>query len=239
MSAGRPASLRDDAIVPTPAADIPRAARKKEWQRYYSRKRIHEQLLQVHMLAGLEVDSVLEIGPYYGLVTAMLDNAGYSVTTMDIVPPSFEKPAVPHRVMDLTAPDVETLRGFDCIMCCATLEHVHWPQAEAALRAFHAAQSRYVVISVPYQGTQLFWQLYANAHTLAQHFAFKKLRSRRAFAFDEAADPYGHKWEIGYKGYPLKRFETLLDAIGFRRIRRDFSYPSYAVFYALENPTAL
>ena len=75
-----------------PASEIPAAERKREWLRYYSPKRIHEQLLEVRMLAGLPIASVLEIGPYLGLVTAMLDNAGFEVTssptTLDFGPAS-------------------------------------------------------------------------------------------------------------------------------------------------------
>ena len=224
---------------PTPAGDIDAQARKREWLRYYSQKRIGEQLLQVQMLDGLVVDSVLEVGTYFGLVSAMLDNAGYAVTTLDVVAPSFAKPALPHVAMDLTAIEPGKLDGFDCIMCCATLEHIRYEQAEEALRAFHGSGSRYVVISVPYMGTQFFLQMYLNRHAFARHVSFKKLRWLRPFTFDEAADPWGHKWEIGYRGFPLRKFERTLDAIGFKRLRREFSYPSYCVFYALENPAAL
>jgi hypothetical protein len=217
-----------------PASAISPEERKQEWMRYYSYKRIHEQLMQVQMLKGLSINTVLEIGPYYGLVTAMLDNAGYEVTTMDLSPRSFERPDRPHVVMDLTAIEAGKLNGFDCIMCCATLEHITFEQATAALRAFRAASPRYVVISVPYQGTQLFFQTYLNRHKASEHFAIKKLRFLREFRFDAEADPYGHKWEIGYRGWSLGRFERVLRGVGFEILRRDFSYPSYSVFHVLE-----
>jgi hypothetical protein len=220
-----------------PAEAFTAEARRREWIRYYSAKRIHEQLLQVSLLEGLAVDTVLEIGPYFGLVTAMLDNAGFAVTTMDMLPRSFARPERPHIEMDLTRIEPDKLRGFDCIMCCATLEHIHYEQAVAALAAFRDAGPRYILVSVPYQGTQLFFQLYANRHMLRRHFAFKKLRGLRRFRFDAAADPHGHKWEIGYRGYSLKRYEAMLRGLGLRIVRRDFSHPSYAVFHLLEIPT--
>ncbi len=208
--------------------------RKREWLRYYAPKRIHEQLLQVRMLAGLPVATVLEIGPYLGLVTAMLDNAGFEVTTLDMIAPSFERPRRPHLEMDLAAPEAERLRGFDCILCCATLEHLPFEVAQAALRAFHAAGAPYVLISLPYQGTQAFFQAYWNRYLFRHHFSFKKLRFLRPFAPDPVGDPHGHKWEIGYKGRSLKAFEALLGEIGFTIRRREFSYPSYCVFHLLE-----
>ena len=208
--------------------------RKQEWIRYYSKKRIYEQLLQVQMLQGLPIDTILEIGPYYGFVTAMLDNAGYQVTTMDMIPRSFERPDRPHIEMDLTNVDIEKLKGFDCIMCCATLEHIHFDQAQATLRTFRDTGARYVLISVPFQGTQLFFQIYWNRYIFHEHLSFKKLRFLRPFEFDSQADPYGHKWEIGYKGCSLKQFEKIFEQIGFNILKRDFSYPSYCVLHMLE-----
>lgn len=217
-----------------PASEIPAAERKREWLRYYSPKRIHEQLLEVRMLAGLPIASVLEIGPYLGLVTAMLDNAGFEVTTMDMIAPSFERPRRPHIEMDLTEIEPKRLEGFDCILCCATLEHLPFEAAETALRAFHASCVPYVLISVPYQGTQAFFQAYLNRYLFRQHFSFKKLRFLRTFRSDPSAGGHGHKWEIGYKGRALKDFERLLTEIGFTIRRREFSYPSYCVFHLLE-----
>jgi hypothetical protein len=210
--------------------------RRQEWLRYYSWKRAHEQLLQVQMLKGLGVERVLEIGPYFGLVTALLDNAGFEVTTMDLVARQFERPETPHIEMDLTRLEPDKLAGHDCIMSCATLEHIPFDEAEAALRAFSKSGARYVLISLPYQGFQLFFQLYFNRLKWREHFSATKFRFLRPFRADPVGDPYGHKWEIGYKGQSLKSFEALLADIGFTLRRRDFSYPSYCVFHLLECP---
>jgi hypothetical protein len=217
----------------TPAEQISREDRRREWVRYYSPKRIYEQLLQVHLLDGLPIEKVLEIGPYFGLVTAMLDNAGYEVTTMDLCPPRFLRPARPYIEMDLTAVEPAKLTGFDCIMCCATLEHIPYPQAVAALRGFRESRAPYVLISIPYQGHQLFYQIYLNTMMFAAHFGWKKFRSFKEFPGDP--DPLGHKWEIGYKGRSLKSYEAMLTDLGFRILRRSFSYPSFAVFHMLGN----
>ena len=216
-----------------PAAEITLEERRREWVRYYSAKRIHEQLMQVHMLDEFPINRVLEIGPYFGLVTAMMDNAGYEVTTLDRNPPSFERPARPFIEMDLTAIEPAKLKGFDCIMCCATLEHIPYPQAQDALRAFRRSGAPYVLISVPYQGHQLFHQLYVNRYMAAAHFAWKKLRFLKEFPGDP--NPLGHKWEVGYKGRSLKSYEAMLKDLGFAILRRAFSFPSFAVFHMLGN----
>jgi hypothetical protein len=48
----------------------------EEWRAYYREKRVLHQWTQLDMLAGLDCRRVLEIGPAYGMVTAMLVNAG-------------------------------------------------------------------------------------------------------------------------------------------------------------------
>jgi hypothetical protein len=216
-----------------PMAHLTPEERRREWVRYYSSKRIYEQLLQVHLLDRCPVNTVLEIGPYYGLVTAMLDNAGYDVTTMDHVPLRFERPRRPHIEMDLTAIDAAKLKGFDCIMCCATLEHIPYDKARAVLRGFREAGAPFVLISVPYQGHELFFQVYFNRLMLKAQFSWKKFRFLKNFPIDP--DPTGHKWEVGYKGLPLRRYEAMLKETGFTILRRAFSYPSFAVIHLLAN----
>src|SRR5471030_442539 len=92
-----------------------------EWHRYYGEKRIIQQWYQVHLLEGLAVRRVLEVGPYLGLVTALLDNAGYDVTTLDHVPRPFARPEVRHVQTDLAALQPGQISGFDAIICCETL----------------------------------------------------------------------------------------------------------------------
>lgn len=70
--------------------------RRREWYRYYSQKRISHQLLQVQLLADLAVDRVLEVGPNLGLVSMLLDNAGFQVTTLDLLPAQYENARISH-----------------------------------------------------------------------------------------------------------------------------------------------
>lgn len=232
----------DDHTVPTaekskPAADrLPAAHRRAEWIRYMSKKRMFEQLLQVHMLHGLNVETVLEIGPYMGAVTAMLDNAGFGVTTLDMTARRFDRPDCPHIVMDLTEIDPARLRGFDLIMCCATLEHIQFDEAERALEAFKASGAPYILLSLPYSAMTLYFEIYLNRFRLFKHFQWRKLRFAKTFKSDPINDPRGHKWEIGYRGFSLKMFENLLTGMGFEVLRREFSFPSNAVFHLLRNP---
>jgi hypothetical protein len=214
-------------------------ARRAEWFRYYSAKRIGHQWFQVHLLDGLPVRRVLEVGPNLGLVSALLHNAGFEVTTLDRLPPQYDLPGATHIQADLTDVEADVLSGFDAIICCETLEHLWWRDVDAVLATFRAAAPKFLIVSVPYQGLQLDLRVYANRFVWRPAFAFKKFYGLRRFRPDVARDPHGHKWEAGYKGYSLKALEAKLVAAGWRVRRRDFTSPTRSVFYLLEPaPTA-
>lgn len=209
-------------------------ARRVEWQRYYSEKRIGQQWFQVHLLSGLEVERVLEIGPSLGLVTALLDNAGYQVTTLDRLPCQYPRPHLSSIQADVTEVDGAELAGFDAIICCETLEHLHWPKVDGVLQTFRAAGPKYLIISVPFMGFQLDWRLYVNLSTWRSKLSLKLGKWLQSFKFDEARDPWGHKWEVGYRGTSLKALERKLHNNGWSILRRDFTSPTRSVFYLLE-----
>ena len=131
------------------------AARRAEWFRYYSEKRITHQWFQVHLLKDLpDVRTVLEVGPGLGLVSAMLHNAGFSVTTLDQLPPQYAHPEIQVLQAELTGIEAAKLGGFDCILCCETLEHLYWHDVDAILGKFRDSGVPWLIISVPYQGFQ-------------------------------------------------------------------------------------
>ncbi len=207
-------------------------ARLAEWHRYYSEKRIGQQWKQIDLLSGLNAHRVLEVGPYLGFVTALLDNAGYDVTTLDLFSSPFHRPQRPHIEADLTDLDPETIAGFDAILCCETLEHLPWGDAAGVLRSFHESGARNLILSVPYEGFQFGWSIYLNPFTWCHAFSLKKLRSGKGFKVHE--DPWGHKWEIGYKSFPLKRWESLINEAGWMIRKRAFTHPCRSVFHQCE-----
>ena len=97
---------------------------QKEQFRYYSEKCIGHQWFQLHLLDNLNVQSVIEIGPSLGLVSAMLANAGFSTTTLDLQKSQDPHPDI-HRIRgNLIDIDASVLSGHDAILCCETLEHL-------------------------------------------------------------------------------------------------------------------
>jgi hypothetical protein len=202
-----------------------------QWLAYYSRKRVIHQWTQLYLLGATDSRTVLEVGPALGLVTSLLVNAGYQVTTLDRTPRSFAYPDVPHLKKDICELRSDEIAGYDAILCCETLEHIEWEHVGSVLATLHESGAKHLVVAVPYMGFQIFVELYANSSTLKQYFSMKKLLWTRDF---QAEPPGGHQWEIGYRGYPLKLWEKQLDESGWSILRRDFTEHCRSVFHLLK-----
>ncbi len=231
-TASAPVAAAPDVAVPPLAAP----SFTQRWHGYYTEKRIVHQWFQVHLLSSLTVKRVLEVGPYLGLVTAMLASAGYEVTTFDIAekPPS-SLGAKGHIQGDLTALDPARIRGFDAILCCETLEHLPWESVGGVLHGFAASGAPYLVISVPYEGAQIGWSFYANAHTLRHRLFTRWLRFVRRFRIKSLTDIDAHKWEVGYKGHSLAALKEKITASGWQPAAQHFTDGCRSVFLVCRN----
>ncbi len=204
---------------------------KQDWGDYYSRKRIVHQWTQVHLLGTVDCKKVLEVGPALGLVTSMLVNIGYEVHTLDVAPRAFDYPAVPHHRKDVCELQPGEIAGYDAILCCETLEHIEWQRVGSILSRFRESGAKYLIVSVPYMAFQVFLELYANSSTVRQYFSMKKLLWRKNFTAEPAG---GHQWEVGYKGYPLRRWESRLKDSGWSIVAREFTEHCRSVFHVLK-----
>ena len=208
----------------------PNAFTREEWNLYYSRKRIIQQWMQVHLLGSLECERVLEVGPALGLVTSLLVNIGYEVHTLDRVPRAFSDPDVPHHERDICELRADDIAGYDAILCCETLEHVAWEGVGSVLSTFRSSGAKYLIVSVPYMAFQIFLEIYLNRRQSRQYFSMKKLLWRKNFT---AEPPGGHQWEVGYRGYSLRTWENRLRASGWSIMQREFTEHCRSVFHVL------
>jgi hypothetical protein len=204
---------------------------RQEWNAYYSRKRIVQQWMQLHLLGSIDCQKVLEVGPALGLVTSLLVNVGYDVHTLDRVPRAFAYPDVPHLERDICELRSDEIAGYDAILCCETLEHIDWSRVGSVLSTFRASGARYLIVSVPYMAFQVSLDVYLNRTTFRQYFSMKKLLWRKRFAFEP---PGGHQWEVGYRNYSLRVWEDRLDSCGWSIVTRDFTEHCRSVFHLLE-----
>ena len=115
------------------------------------------------------------------------------------------------------------------------MEHLYWQDVDGILGKFRDSGVPWLVISVPYQGFQGDVRAYFNRHTARQMISLKSLKFLKKFKFDAESDRYGHKWEVGYRGYGLKVLQGKLKAAGFKIHRREFTSPCRSVFFVLDN----
>jgi SAM-dependent methyltransferase len=210
---------------------MPNRFSKAEWAAYYSKKRIEQQWLQLHLLGLADCETVLEVGPGLGLVTALLVNIGYQVATLDRVPRAFAYPDVPHHERDICDLRGEEIAGYDAIICCETLEHIAWDRVGSVLSAFRRSGAKCLIVSVPYMEFQVTLDVYLNRTTFRQYFSMKKLLFLKDFASEP---PGGHQWEVGYRGCRLATWEKRLTDGGWSIARRDFTAHCRSVFHLLQ-----
>lgn len=209
------------------------AMSKSDWHDYYTDKRIVHQWMQVHLMRDLPIARVLEIGPYFGLVTAMARNAGYEVLTLDIE----GEPDIVGDVRDLDAAAIAS-HDLDAIVCCETLEHLPFEQVDGVLSRLAETGVRYLILSVPYSGSQFGLTLYANRHTMRKRTFLKSFRGLKTFeAPADRADWTHHHWEVGYRNMPLKRWRGQVER--YYDVRRtEFTDGCRSVFFQCENRAA-
>lgn len=208
------------------------------WHNYYTEKRITHQWLQVHLMRDLAVRHVVEIGPHLGVVSALLATAGYRVTTVDIEARGAGIGVERHITADIRQVGAGDLPAdADVLLCCETLEHIPWADTGAVLNNLAATKIPWLVLSVPYEGTQIGLQFYWNRYTSRRRSFFRKLRGLKPFPATDPHDWHTHKWEIGYKGYSVETLEAHLCAHGWQPERRDFTDGCRSIFLVCRNST--
>ena len=126
-------------------------------------------------------------------------------------------------------------RRADAILCCETLEQLPFAEVPGVLRRLAATRVPHLVLSVPFAGTQLGFSAYLNRHTARKRTFFRKLRFLKTFRPESATDPAAHQWEVGYRGFPLRRLRVTVAAAGWTPERQEFTDGCRSVFLVCRN----
>lgn len=177
---------------------------------------------QIHGLLAFKPESILEIGKGSGLVGTVLKFRGANVQSLDIDPGLH-----PDIVGSVTSMPIED-KKFDVTLCAEVLEHLPFEDFPKALAEIRRVTRRAVVLSLPHWG----W-------TFSLVFKLPLLpRVEWCWKLDGLLrHPAGgdHYWEIGKRGYPLRRIRAAIEAAGFRIARTYLKADSpYHRFFLLD-----
>lgn len=192
---------------------------RSRWSTYY------------HLIAEvlqMKPKSILEIGPGNGLVTDILRKIGFSVRTLDLDPG-----VQPDIVADIADPKLSVLAGqYDLVIAAEVLEHVTFADALAVLRKLKDIAPR-VILTLPYTSdhSRLFSWIVKIPGLHRIQFTKKVFFKRAAHEFNGQ-----HYWEIGKKGFELRRVRAAITEAGWH-IAREFLNPdnTYHYFFVLRH----
>lgn len=160
---------------------------------------------------------VLEVGIGNATVSDYLRKMGLDVTTADIDPDL--EPDVVCSVTELSKcfrPD-----SFDLILCAEVLEHLPFEYFDLSLENLYTVTRKWVVLSLPYPG--LGFSVIINIFPFLPGMWFKRasFSLKIPLFFREHRFSGQHYWEIGKKGYPLRKIRGIISKRFY--IVREFS----------------
>jgi hypothetical protein len=192
---------------------------------YLSKERFISYHHQSRLLFSLgnEVKNVLEIGIFNSLLTEILRQSNYNVTTADI-DPSLK----PDIILDLTENFTLPKDKFDAIVLFQVLEHFPYEKSELALQKLATFTKKYLVISIPNATEYLSLQIKTSFLLKARHLLWEipKFWTTIPLCVDE------HYWEMGLKGYPKKRILESVAKAGLT-IKEEYVDPTFPYHYFL------
>lgn len=172
--------------------------------KYDSKARWISYWYQINETISKKPESVLEIGKGNGTVSDYLKKLGIKVTTAD-----FDKNLKPDVVADVRSLPFEK-NSFDVVLCAEVLEHLPFDDFAGALAQIHKITGKSAIITLPHFSIT---NLYLGAKLIP--FIPRKEISIKIDI------PVSHKflgehyWEIGKKGYSLKRIKKMIEKSGF------------------------
>jgi len=172
---------------------------------YMTPNRFISYYYQILLTMESQPQNILEIGIGNKLVSSHLKNSGLNVKTYDI-----NSELCPDIIGSITDIPLEN-NSFDTILAFEILEHLEWKQSLQAIKELARVSNRKVIISVPY---------YSATFELILKLPFNRLLFKRSFLdffiripltfFKTRMKCPEHFWEIGRKGYSLKKIRNAL-----------------------------
>lgn len=182
--------------------------------------RLYSLAHQLQAALDMAPRTILEVGVGSGVFAAAARAAGVRVTTLDIEPT---------LAPDLLAPVTRIPTGdgaFDVGVCCQVLEHIPFEEVGDALRELRRVLRVGLVLSLP--DVTPHFELSIALPKLGRHRLSWSPPPlvRRRFPRGKL-EKMGHHWEIGFRGYGLRRVLAVCRGAGWR-VDRTWRVPEKA-----------
>lgn len=150
---------------------------------------------------------ILIVGKGDGLIQEILFKNGYEADVLDI-----NKELSPDILGSVDDIPIES-NSYDITLCCQVLEHLPFERFQLSIKELYRVTKHKVVISLPDVRRFISFRIqlfrYSFSYQISFHRLFPKKISNIRF------EKMGHYWEIGYKGYPLKKILALMQIDGW------------------------
>ncbi len=167
---------------------------------------------------------ILEIGGSNNILKTSLTNY---FTNNDLKHCIFSLDSDPNAGPDITG-DVRALDfaddSYDIIACFEVLEHMPFAEAIESLRELGRVARYFVLISVPH--ASMFVSLMMKVPKSSSWFLLLPVLDPIFLRFKSTGQPYSHFWEIGYRGFGLKKVKGIFESCGLY-LQREFRNPLF------------
>ncbi|MDI3501048.1 MAG: hypothetical protein PWP22_819 [Thermoanaerobacter sp.] len=177
----------------------PQVPKEHYFKGYDTKDRWISYWYQINEVLKTNPETVLEVGIGNKTVSDYLKKLGICVTTVDI-----DEDLEPDYVCSVTElSKYFEENSFDTVLCAEVLEHMPFEYFETALEELWKVSKKYIILSLPHFG-------------LGFNLSLKIPLLRRINLTIKVPLPLKHKfdgqhyWEIGKKGYPLRKIKTVL-----------------------------
>ncbi len=170
----------------------------KTWTSFYY------QIDNIIKHANKEKDKILELGIGNGFVTDKLRKLGYDVTTVD-----FDECLSPDFVADVRSLPFNN-NSFDIVCAFEVLEHLPFCDFDKALKELKRVVNKKILISLPYSSFTLWLGFKIFPYIKAKQLEINIPHSFRKHKFNGE-----HYWELGKKGFSIKKIMKHLKINGF------------------------
>ncbi len=199
---------------------------------YLSPRRWSSYAIQVREAILRKPNKILEVGPGNGIVTSILRNFGLSVETMDID----ERVGADYTgsiTDDKTIAEISNKNKYDLIIACQIFEHVKYEDFLKSLTSIQKI-TKEALISLPYTELNSKFFHFSLKIPGLKNINFAKKIIYKTFKYEFNGE---HYWEIGTKGYPLRRVTRDIEASGWE-IKKRFLNPEnpFHYFFILVKP---